>query len=99
MPHFVTVKEIVECLDEFDDDQTIYVSSLSPAADAVVDFETEDGQVPASASGLHYLLEVSIARDVVRVWSDWRGGNRPTLPEKIEAILYYAEHDSFQPVG
>jgi hypothetical protein len=29
---------------------------------------------PATNLGLRYLLETDTARDVVRVWSEWRGG-------------------------
>jgi hypothetical protein len=50
---------------------------------------------PATNLGLRYLLETDTARDVVRVWSEWRGGRTPTLDEKLAAVLHYATYDSW----
>ncbi|WP_406697693.1 hypothetical protein V5E97_02430 [Singulisphaera sp. Ch08] len=89
--------EVIEILEEFDVDQTIYVADNAPDAVAAVDYETDDGDIPASAKGMCYLLEVSRARDAIRVWSDWREGRQPTLDEKVQAVIYYAENDAFMP--
>jgi hypothetical protein len=34
----------------------------------------------------------------VEVWSTWRDGATPTADEATLAIIYYAEHDAYQPV-
>jgi hypothetical protein len=93
--------QALESLDSFDADQTIYVQSDRPIgadSEVVVDFYSDDGEPPPSAAGMTYLLEVSIARDVLRVWSEWRNGGTPSTNEMVGAVVYYAEHDAFQPV-
>ena len=95
----MTLAEAIERLEEFDADQIIYAVNTTPVSEAVVDYETDDGDVPASANGMRYLLEISLARDAIRVWSEWREGRQPTLDEKVQAVIYYAENDAFMPVS
>ena len=95
----MTINDMIDRLDECDAGQTIYATDNSPTAMAVVDFEPDDGTLPASAMGMKYLLEVSLARDAIRVWSEWRNGRQPMLDEKTQAVLYYAEHDAFMPTA
>jgi len=49
-------------------------------------------------SGHDYLLEVDLAREAVEVWSAWRGGAIPSPEEATLAVIYYGEHDAFQPL-
>jgi hypothetical protein len=60
--------------------------------------EGEDGSPPPSAEGLRYFLEVSIAKDAIRVWQQWRDGAVPSLDEKVAAVVYYAVNDAFLPL-
>ena len=66
-------------------------------SESVVDYETDDGDPPASAAGMRYFLEVHLARDAVSVWSRWHGGRLPTLIEKFEAVSHYEENDAYLP--
>lgn len=95
----MTLKEAIDKIAEYDRDQTIFVANYSADADTVIDFENDDGTFPESASSLLYLLEVSLALDVIRVWSQWRNNQEPTLDQKVEAVLHYARHDTFIPKG
>lgn len=52
----------------------------------------------ALATGLDYLLEVAIARDVIATWTSWRAGKTPTPTQACEAVLHYATHDSYLPL-
>jgi hypothetical protein len=95
-----TLSVLVEQLDQLDDDLTIYAdggSGAGPGARAVAAVEREDGMAPPVAAGLDYVLEVFIAKEVVAVWSQWRGGRRPTPVEALRAVVYYAKHDAFEP--
>ena len=95
-----TLALLVQDLDHIDDELTIYAeggSSARPNARAVVMGERDDGSPPPTALGLEYVLEVFIAKEVIDVWSQWRDGRRPTPAEALGAILYYAEHDAFEP--
>lgn len=49
--------------------------------------------------GMAYLLEVDLAQDVLKVWSDWRNGEQPTSADSVAAVVYYAEHDAYIPVA
>lgn len=49
--------------------------------------------------GFRLVLDVKIAREVLDVWSAWRGGARPTLDQAVEAVLHYATHDAYLPVN
>ena len=69
----VTLGDVVNGLDRLDDDHTIYADGPVASARAVVAGEPEDGAWPPEATGLHHFLEVDIAKQAVRVWSEWRG--------------------------
>jgi hypothetical protein len=36
---------------------------------------------------------------VVEVWSAWRNGQAPNDTEACGAVIYYAEHDAYEPEG
>ena len=92
------LREVIDRLDEFDDDETIYAASAGATARAVVAAEPEDGSVPPVAAGLTYLLEVTAAREAIEVWANWRQGQEPTLNDKLAAVTYYAQNDAWLPV-
>ena len=83
-----------------DDKGTIYAEAdpkWGPNVEAIVR-RNIDGTTRSLGVGggqLEYMLEVSIAKDVIRVWSEWRGGRKPTPHEMCEAVIYYAENDAF----
>jgi len=93
----MTLRDVIARLDEFEDDETIFVESATLTARAVVAVEAADGSAP-SAGGLRYLLEVRLARESIEVWQAWRPGQTPSLKDKLEAVTYYAEHDAWLPV-
>jgi hypothetical protein len=92
----MTLSDVIARLNEFDDDQTIYVTKNAPDAEAEVNFPPDDGSMN-SANGVHYLLEVFLAKEAIQVWSEWRAGRLPMLDEKIQAVVYYAENDAYMP--
>jgi len=48
--------------------------------------------------GYAYLLEVSLARGVLDVWASWRNGKQPTPEQAARAVIYYSQHDAYEPV-
>ena len=79
-----------------DPEATIYVSTpIGPYSYAVVCIEPDEGGGPA---GLTYLLEVSLARDVLHAWARWRNGKQPTLEEAAKAVIHYAQHNAYESV-
>jgi hypothetical protein len=89
--------ELIRRIDELDDDATLFAarpwSAGSDAASAVEDHESRE----AVEAGRSYLLEVSMAKEVVRTWGAWHGGRAPSTTEAVRAVIYYAEHDTYPP--
>jgi hypothetical protein len=87
--------DVLGDLDKLEDDEaTIYVK------DGPVDESTESlvlavGEEPPPS--FKYLLEVYLAKDVIEVWSEWRGGKRPSRTDRIIAVVHYASHDAYLP--
>jgi hypothetical protein len=98
MAETMSLATLLEHLDNISEDYTIYVADTikapSAATAAVALHESADGSVP---SDMRYLLEVPLAREVIKVWSDWREGRIPSLDDKVEAVNYYSEHDAYLP--
>lgn len=88
---------ILNQIDDMSGDLTIYVadtSQLLPTTNAVV-LEAPTGDT--APSDMRYLIEVSLAREVIRVWSHWRGGRTPTSDDMVKAVIYYAQNDAYMP--
>lgn len=84
--------------DGFSPGPTIYARKpWSLSADALVlrGDDVPDGVI--TESGHHYLLEVDLALEVIEVWSAWRDGVKATPEEATQAVIYYGEHDAYQP--
>jgi len=65
-------------------------SASSPAVAVRLDEQFKPPQVILD-SGFAYFLEVSIAIEVLGVFGD----KQPSAREKLDLLLFYAEHDSF----
>lgn len=59
----------------------------------------DDPEGGTTESGHHYLLEVDLALEVIEVWRSWHAGTPPTAEEATRAVIYYAEHDAYQPLA
>ena len=97
----MTLGEVLDRIDEFDEhDDVIYVEGTPEGASpstraAVFPIPEDDDAEPPGAEGMSYVLEVDHAKDVIRVWSEWRGGRQPTTADKCEAVLHYSVNDSY----
>ena len=88
--------EVIKRLNTLDRDLTIYVKKpWNLTAKAIVAREPETGGLPkeASANGLEYFLEVSIAQELL---SDWLKSQqaKPSLEKSCERLIHYAEYDA-----
>ncbi len=36
-----------------------------------------------------------MAKEALEVWTQWRGGRRPTLAEQVRAVAYCAVNDAY----
>lgn len=96
MSNSLTLAQLLHQLDDLADDLTIYVretNNLSPATPAIAQEVGDSSPAP----GMRYLIEVALAKDVIATWSAWRNGRTPSSNERVAAVIYYAEHDAYQP--
>jgi hypothetical protein len=94
---WVGLAELLDRIDGTGDDLVIYVEEGALVTlSSRVALVSEDDVPP---EGMAYFLEVPLVKDVLRVWSDWRGGLRPGGEEACSAIVFYAVNDAFQPRG
>ncbi|MEU0548771.1 hypothetical protein [Micromonospora sp. NPDC005979] len=84
------LSEVVQGLGQLDGG--VIYASRPWLADSVA--EIHDDEQPTRQE---YLLEVDLAQEVLVVWSLWRDGRQPTALEAVGAVIYYAEHDAYQP--
>jgi hypothetical protein len=90
------LSEALASLESFEGDATIYAAKPWTADSRTVVAGEGDSEAQAAiATGMPYLLEVWIAREVVKVWSAWRDGRVPTVDERCEAVIHYAVHDVY----
>jgi hypothetical protein len=90
----VTLQQIISDLERLDGDLTICAAKTPvwTESSAAVLCRPDVG---AAEFPLPYFLEIAVAKDVLRAWSHLRGGRIPTITERCEAIIYYAENDAY----
>ena len=85
--------------DEYSAGSTIYAKRpWTPSTEAVVLRGDDVSEGLTTEAGHHYLLEVALAVEVIEVWRQWRTGAIPTPEEATIAVIYYGEHDAYQPL-
>src|SRR5688572_27052951 len=101
MPKPSPLIEVIQNLIAYEDEQVVFVfdqiENVTPSTPALID---SDESHPFDAAGPEpgYFLEVGTAKEVLGVWSDWRGGRTPDRIEAVEAVIYYAKNDAYQPL-
>lgn len=97
-PTIVSLGELLARVDEIPDGPIVYVPDGEDVDLATnVTLLSLEEVMPRPPEHLKYLLEVEIIKDVIQAWSDWRDGRTPTLEDKLRAVLYYVENDSYLP--
>jgi hypothetical protein len=85
--------------DRYSRGPTIYARQpWTVSSDAQVLSGEDKPQGRTTNAGLAYLLEVDLALEAVEVWIVWHDGAIPTPEEATLAVIYYGEHDAYQPV-
>ena len=90
----MTLEEIISNLDSIDDSLTICVAR-TPIWTKNSEAELHPSNLAVKDFPLPYFLEISVAKEVLEAWSFARDGRLPSLEQKCEAIIYYAENDAF----
>jgi len=105
VPYRSTLGDVIRHLSDFDRGDRYEVGPAIFAerpwgfdSAAIVASEDAINRALPSEPGYSYVLEVSIADEVLSVWSTWRAGLQPTTEQATAAVIHYAEHDAYQPV-
>ena len=94
----MTLRKIISDLSTLSDDLVIYATKQDTwqvDARAMLVRDEDASAIGELMEDLAYFLEVDIAKEVIEVWSDWRDGRIPTEEERLDAVSYYASHDSY----
>ena len=93
----ISIGQLIQEIGRFSDDLTAYVpdGQVSPETTVLLVDEEVDG-VPEGGVDP---LEVEIIKEVISVWREWRNGADPSLRQAFDAVIYYAVHDAYEPVG
>ncbi len=91
--------ELICQIDDFSDDLVAFKEKSEPdTEDMWVElFYIEDAVKNNLPDGVKYVLEVSLIKEVIDVWSLWRGGKTPTQLDKVNAVLYFIKNDAYLP--
>jgi hypothetical protein len=97
----VTLADVLDRISEYENDLVIFAEAQpawSEHSSASMLPVSSDIPAPEEIAGMRYLVEVGLAKEVIRIWSAWREGKLPTQREKCDAVIFYADYDSYQPV-
>jgi hypothetical protein len=94
----VTLREAINQLEKLGDSLTIYATKAEvwDLDGPVALLQEEDTpELAEQPEDLSYFLEVSIAKEVLEVWSEWRNEALPSEAERLQAVVYYATNDAY----
>lgn len=90
MPQLI---DLVASLDDHEPTGVLHAAKpWSAASSATISADDEP------IDGMAYLLEVDLALQVLQVWSAWRNGVQSNEFQQCQAIIYYAQHDAYEPL-
>jgi len=99
----MTLRDAVAQLELLPDEHTIYATRINgqwlAGSTAFVREPPDDDRIQQvfDSMGTEYLLEVWLAKEVAQVYREHHQRPEPTVEETMDAIVYYAEHDSYLP--
>ena len=93
----MTLEELVAALDTVEDEWVIFAveeGELTCSTEVVAIPEPKgDWHTADRATGMRYVLEVDIAKQVIEVWRRWGGDS--SSKEYCAAVVHYATHDDY----
>ncbi|MDX5630936.1 MULTISPECIES: hypothetical protein [unclassified Brenneria] len=92
----MTLNDIINQIDSFDDDDTIYVvQPWKPDSKAVVATEPNDGGLPDEAVKVNadYFLEIFLTKEFLEGWLS-NLDQEPSSKDQCLRLIQYAENDA-----
>jgi hypothetical protein len=93
----IPLERVISGIEEFGGELAVYAPAGSPVSPGTPVYLVDE-ELATPPEGTEYLLEVSLMRNVIKVWSAWRNGAASSIPQACEAVLHYAERDAYLPV-
>lgn len=91
----MTLEELINQLTETDAGLTVFAAEPWTAQSDATAVPNRDGSSRPDAEGRAYLLEAVLIHDVLETWRAHRDGAVPSPQEACEAVIHYAEHDTY----
>jgi hypothetical protein len=91
----VILEELIRRLSETDDDLTVFATEPWTAQSDATAVPNREGSSRPDPEGRTYLLEAVLIRDVLETWRAHHDGAVPSSQRACEAVIYYAENDSY----
>ncbi|MCX5554615.1 hypothetical protein [Streptomyces sp. NBC_00038] len=91
----MTLEELVSQLTVKDDGLTVFASEPWTAQSDAMAAPNREGTSQPDTEGRTYLLEAVLIRDVLETWRAHHDGAIPSAQQACEAVIYYAENDTF----
>ena len=93
----ITLKEIVEGIDELSNEGTVYLyEKWTATSKGFLIIESADKDLPMEYKQAKYFLEVDLIKDVIKVFKDWHERNKDNTKKLCEAVIYYAINDTYK---
>ena len=92
----MTLNDVINQLDSFDDDDTIYVKQpWTPDSEAIVVTEPEDGGLPDKAVKINaeYFLEIFLADEFLEGWLSSLD-QKPSAKDQSLRLIQYVQNDA-----
>ncbi|WP_327724209.1 hypothetical protein [Streptomyces europaeiscabiei] len=91
----MTLAELISQLTERDDGLTVFASEPWTTQSDAMAVPNWEGTSQPDAEGRTYLLETALIRDVLETWRAHHDGAIPSRQQACEAVIYYAENDTY----
>lgn len=94
----MNLREIINQVEVLSEDLVIFArrnGDWKLDAPAALILSADMKSIGVDLEDLVYFLEVSIAKEVLDVWQNWRDGRTPNENERIEALFYYVDNDAY----
>ena len=94
----VTLKEIVEDVDQLGDDGTVYLYEkwTVNSKGFMITASDDDEELPMEYKLAKYFLEVDLIKDVIEVFNEWHEKHTTNIKKVCEAVIYYAVNDAYK---
>ncbi|MFD9007339.1 hypothetical protein ACFV0T_41540 [Streptomyces sp. NPDC059582] len=91
----MTLAELISQLTEKDDGLTVFASEPWTARSDAMAVADREGTSRPDAEGRTYLLATALIHDVLETWRAHHDGAIPSPQQACEAVVYYAENDTY----